>query len=108
MRAIGAIICVAAGVYPALGLAQTPEIFKGADLKLGTQLIAEHQCNSCHARKVGGDGTAMYKPAGKFNTAGLLRGMVEMCNTDMNLGRFPEDVTAIAATLNQSYYKHVK
>ena len=108
MRTLGALIFIAFGGFPALGFAQTPEIFKGADLKLGTQLIAEHQCNSCHARKVGGDGTAMYKPAGRSNTAGGLRGGVEMGNPDRTLGLFPEDVTAIAATLNQSYYKHVK
>lgn len=85
--------------------AQGTEIFKDADLALGTQLIAEHKCVACHVSKVGGDGSAMYKPLGKINTAGLLRGMVEMCNTTMNLGMFPEDVSAVAAVLNRDHYK---
>lgn len=85
--------------------AQGAEIFKDADLALGTQLIAEHKCVACHVSKVGGDGSAMYKPLGKINTAGLLRGMVEMCNTTMNLGMFPEDVSAVAAVLNRDHYK---
>ena len=52
-------------------------------------------------RKVGrGDGSAMYKPKGKFNNAGLLRGMVEMCNTQMNLG-----LPAVAAVINRDHYK---
>ena len=85
--------------------AQGADIFKGADLALGEKLIAEHQCTQCHIGKVGGDGSKMYKPQGKFNTAGLLRGMVEMCNTQMNLGLFPEEVTAIAAVLNRDHYK---
>ena len=85
--------------------AQGAEIFKGADLALGEKMIAEHQCVQCHTSKVGGDGSAIYKPMGKFNTAGLMRGMVEMCNTNMNLGMFPEEVTAVAAVLNRDHYK---
>ncbi|MDZ4187259.1 MAG: hypothetical protein U1D25_03975 [Hydrogenophaga sp.] len=85
--------------------AQGADIFKDADLALGKQLIAEHKCVACHVSKVGGDGSAMYKPLGKINTAGLLRGMVEMCNTTMNLGMFPEDVSAVAAVLNRDHYK---
>ena len=81
------------------------DIFKDADLALGEKLIAEHKCAQCHASKVGGDGSKMYKPQGKFNNAGLLRGMVEMCNTQMNLGLFPEEVTAVAAVLNRDHYK---
>jgi mono/diheme cytochrome c family protein len=85
--------------------AQGAEIFQGADLALGQKLIADNQCVACHISKVGGDGSAMYKPAGRINTAGLLRGMVEMCNTTMNLGLFPEEVTAVAAVLNRDHYK---
>lgn len=86
-------------------LAQGAEIFKGADLALGAKLIDENKCVACHVSKVGGDGSAIYKPEGKFNTAGLLRGMVEMCNTNMNMGMFPEEVTAVAAVLNRDHYK---
>jgi hypothetical protein len=85
--------------------AQGAAIYKGADLALGQKLIQEHKCTQCHISKVGGDGSAMYKPDGKINTAGLLRGMVEMCNTTMNLGLFPEEVTAVAAVLNRDHYK---
>lgn len=92
-------------VFSGAAFAQGAEIFKGADLALGEKLIAEHKCAQCHASKVGGDGSAMYKPQGKFNNSGLLRGMVEMCNTQMNLGLFPEEVTAVAAVLNRDHYK---
>lgn len=90
------------------GRSHAAEIFKGADIALGEKLIAEHKCTQCHVSKVGGNGSAMYKPAGKINTAGLLRGMVEMCNTSMNLGLFPEEVTAVAAVLNRDHYKFTK
>lgn len=88
--------------------AQVPPEFRGADLKLGEKLIAESKCIACHQQKVGGDGSAMYKPAGRINTAGYLRGMVEQCNTELNLGFFPEEVTAVAAVLNRDHYRFTK
>jgi hypothetical protein len=85
--------------------AQGAKIFDGADVSLGRELIAANRCVACHQQKVGGDGSAIYRPAGRINTAGLLRGMVEQCNTELNLSLFPDEVTAIAAVLNQSYYR---
>jgi cytochrome c2 len=71
--------------------AQQHPLFKDADLQAGEKLIAENQCNECHIRRVGGNGSAIYNPKGRLNTAGALRGMVEYCNTHLNLGFFPED-----------------
>ena len=96
---------LAALVLGPLAAQAQPAIFKGADLKVGAQLIAEHQCAACHTRRVGGDGSAIYKPAGRINTPAFLRGMVEQCNTELNLGMFPEEVTAVAAVLNRDHYK---
>lgn len=80
-------------------------LLDGADLALGRKLIDEHRCVACHIRKVGGDGSAIYRPNGRINTPGLLRGMVERCNTEMNLGLFPEEVAAIAAVLDRDHYR---
>ncbi len=85
--------------------AQTPEIFRDADIALGEKLLNEHRCAACHARKVGGDGASIYRPAGKINTPGALRGMVDYCSTELNLGLFPEEVTAAAAVLNRDHYR---
>ena len=82
-----------------------PALFKDADLKLGAQLIAQNNCDSCHQKRVGGNGSAIYNPKGRINTAGALRGMVEYCNTELNLGFFPEDTNAVAAVLNKRHYK---
>ena len=86
-------------------LAQGPAIFVGADLKLGAQLIVENQCVTCHQRKFGGDGSAIYRPSGRINTPGALRGMIEQCNLELNLALFPEEVTAISAVLNRDHYR---
>jgi hypothetical protein len=95
-----------ASLFAVAVLAQeVPALFAGADLKLGERLIAEHQCVACHVRKVGGDGSAIYKPNGRINTLGFLRGMVEQCNTELSLGLFPDEVTSIAAVLNRDHYR---
>ncbi len=85
--------------------AQVPAAYAGADLALGDKLIAEHRCAACHQQKVGGDGSAIYKPAGRINSPGLLRGMVEQCSLNLNLALFPDEVTAIAAALNRDHYR---
>lgn len=85
--------------------AQTPLLYAGADLAMGAKLIVDHKCVACHQQKVGGDGSAIYKPTGRINTPGLLRGMVEQCSLNLNLALFPDEVTSIAAALNRDHYR---
>jgi hypothetical protein len=105
MRAVRLALQAACLALWAAGAAAEPALFKGADLKLGAELIATHRCAECHTRRVGGDGSAIYRPLGRINTAGFLRGMVDQCNTELNFGLFPEEVTAVAAVLNRDHYK---
>lgn len=84
---------------------ELPELYKGSDFKLGERLIIESKCSECHQRKAGGDGSGIYKPSGRINSPAVLRGMVEQCNTELNLGFFPDEVTSIAAVLNRDYYR---
>jgi hypothetical protein len=99
----------AAALWGAIALAMpalaTPEIFRDADLPLGEQLIKEHACAACHVRRVGGDGSAIYRPQGRINNPGALRGMVDMCSVELKLSLFPEEVTAVAAVLNRDHYR---
>ena len=85
--------------------AQQHPMFRDADVAQGETLIEQNKCEACHARRVGGDGRAIYNPKGRINTPGALRGMVEYCNTELNLGFFPEDTHAVAAALNLRHYK---
>ena len=103
--AVTALLLTAAAAWPLGVAAQIPEIFKDADLPLGEKLIKEHACSACHARKVGGDGSAIYRPMGRVDTPGALLSMVEMCGTELNLGLFPEDVMAVAAVLQRDHYR---
>ena len=106
--AVGVLLAVTSLFVPLPAQSQTPtaaSIFQGADLVLGERLLAEHNCAACHSRKVGGDGSAIYRPQGRINTPGFLRGMVEQCNMELKLSLFPEEVTSIAAVLNRDHYK---
>jgi mono/diheme cytochrome c family protein len=77
LLAAGLALAPALAVLPVQ--AQTPlHQYADADLALGEKLIRDHQCSACHVKKVGGDGSAIYRPAGRINTPGALRGMVEM------------------------------
>lgn len=102
MKSLAAALALAA---PMLAHAQAAPLFKDADYALGEKLIAEHKCSACHVRRVGGDGSAIYRPQGRINTAGALRGMVDYCSTELNLSLFPEEVTAVAAVLDRDHYR---
>lgn len=101
-------LALATAAVSSAALAAGPAIFKDADLKLGEQLIAQNKCSQCHASKSGGDGSAIYRPKGRINDSALLRGMVDQCNTMMNLQMFPEEVTSVAAVLNRDHYHFTK
>jgi len=105
MKLHAAIVACLASTLLSSWVQAQPAIFKEADYKLGETLIADGKCVACHVSKVGGNGSAIYKPQGRINNASLLRGMVEQCNTELNLGMFPEDVTSVAAVLNRDHYK---
>ena len=98
------VFCFCLGAL-ALNAWSEPAIFKGADIQRGQQLMTEAKCEACHARHVGGNGNDIYNPDGKVKNAGLLRGMVEYCSTQLNLGFFPEDSTDVAAALNRLHYR---
>lgn len=108
-RAPGALrwaLIIAAALLATQAPAQTAtSLYPGADLVLGEKLLREHRCAECHTRKMGGDGASIYRPQGRINTPGALRGMVEQCNLELNLTLFPDEVTAISAVLNRDHYR---
>jgi hypothetical protein len=93
-------------IAPAPAGAQTAALlYQEADLPLGEKLLRENRCAECHIRRVGGDGSAIYRPKGRISTPGALRGMVETCNLELNLTLFPDEVTSISAVLNRDHYR---
>ncbi len=98
----GAMLTLALLTMPAVA---APEA-NSAILESGKKLVADAKCEACHASKLGGDGTGMYLRADRrVTTKSKLLPQVSRCNTELNLGLFPEDEAAIAAYLNASHYK---
>ncbi len=106
VSAAGLALCAVAMLVSPPASAQTAAaLYKDADLPLGEKLLQEHRCAECHSRRVGGDGAAIYRPQGRINAPGVLRGMVEQCNLELNLALFPDEVTSISAVLNRDHYR---
>lgn len=75
-------------------------------IEAGRKAVADAKCEACHASKVGGDGSAIYtRKDRRVTTRAKLQPQVALCNTELNLGLFPEDEAAIAAYLDHRYYK---
>lgn len=98
-------LACAALVAAAGALATELYRYPDADTALGDKLVREHRCEACHTRLMGGDGTDMYRPKGRINNPGALRGMVEMCSVELKLQLFPEEITAVAAVLQRDHYR---
>lgn len=101
-------VCLAVAtlsLLPLAAVAQDLHRYADADLAAGEKLLREHDCAACHIRKVGGDGSSIYRPAGRINTPSALLTMVERCNTELSLQLFPEDVLSIAAVLQRDHYR---
>jgi cytochrome c553 len=76
------------------------------DAAEGRKLVAEKKCETCHHNKTMGDAKAVYlRKDRKVNTLAQLKAQVALCNSELNLGLFPEDEEHIVAYLDQAYYK---
>jgi len=84
--------------------AQVPALFQGADLKLGEKLIAEASV-SLATNKRWWRWQCHLQAGGTHQRARGFACMVEQCNTELNLGLFPEEVTSVAAVLNRDHYR---
>lgn len=72
----------------------------------GRKLVQSTKCETCHQEKVYGPvGTVYLRKDRKVTSWPKLKAQVALCNSELNLGLFPEDEEHIAAFLNGAYYK---
>ena len=77
-----------------------------SDTAEGKKLVDEKKCEICHNNITMGDAKAVYlRKDRKVTTMPKLKAQVAACNTQLNLGLFPDDEDHISAYLNQQYYK---
>src|SRR5262245_7143106 len=77
-----------------------------ADPAEGKKLVEASKCETCHHNKTLGDAKAVYlRKDRKVTTMAKLKAQVALCNSELNLGLFPEDEEHIVAFLDKTYYK---
>jgi hypothetical protein len=75
----------------------------------GKKLVEQHKCETCHHNKTLGDAKAIYlRKDRRVTTMEKLKAQVAACNTELNIGLFPEDEEHVVAFLNDTYYKFRK
>ena len=72
----------------------------------GAKLVEEKKCETCHHNKTLGDAKAIYlRRDRKVNTPEQLKARVALCNSELNLGMFPDEEESVAAFLDKTYYR---
>jgi cytochrome c peroxidase len=92
-----------------IALSAAGPAFAAGDAAEGRKLVAEKKCEICHNNKTLGDAKAVYlRKDRKVTSLPKLKAQVALCNSQLNLGLFPEDEEHIVAFLDQTYYKFAK
>lgn len=87
------------------GAAMADDPWGKADPSLG-KTLHDKSCIACHARMYGGDGSKMYVREGRLvSSKQELLQRVAACSAMAKAGWLPEEEGAVAAWLNQQYYK---
>ena len=95
-----------AALLALLALLPAIAVAAAGDVEEGRKLVAEHRCEVCHQAKTLGDAGAVYlRKDRKVTSLTKLKAQVAVCNSELNLGLFPEDEEHIAAYLDQAYYR---
>lgn len=80
--------------------------FSKGDAATGKKILDQHNCNSCHAKMLGGDGNAIYSRAErKVKSPASLATQITRCSVNLGLMLFEEDEEHLGAYLNKNYYK---
>ena len=80
--------------------------YAAGDPAEGKKLVADKQCETCHNNKTLGDAKAIYlRKDRRVTSLEKLKAQVSACNTELNIGLFPEDEEHVVAFLNDTYYK---
>lgn len=80
--------------------------FANGKAETGKKIFDQHQCNSCHAKQLGGDGSSMFTRAErKVKSPAALAAQISRCSNNLGLMLFDEDEEHVGAYLNKNFYK---
>ena len=75
-------------------------------IETGRKLAEDAKCEACHIGKIGGDGSQIYlRKDRRVTVKSKLLPQIARCNSELNLGLFPDDEAAIGEYLNAKHYK---
>jgi hypothetical protein len=78
----------------------------GPDAAEGRKLVESNKCEACHQDKVHGPpGTIYLRKDRRVTNWAKLKSQVALCNSELGIGLFPEDELAVAAYLNDAWYR---
>lgn len=90
----------------ALPGASHADALAGADPAAGKKAFDTANCNACHVKLAGGDGSGIFTRADRrVRDAQALLKLVRFCVARTGAAVFPEDEANIAAYLNRDYYR---
>ena len=79
--------------------------FPGGDALAGQHLFERHQCNRCHIKLVGGDGSAIFtSPNRKIHNAAELLEQIRICGANAGVTFTPQERQHLGAYLNRYYH----
>jgi len=87
-----------------LGLSLSPSVYaaESETLRMGAELFQEANCMQCHSEKT------FYNGQPKVKTFDRLVKQVQMCDSNLKIGWFDDEVHAVAEYLNQTFYHLAK
>lgn len=89
-----------------LALASIAFASEAADLEAGRKLVEEKGCETCHHNKTMGDAGAIYTRKDRHVTSlAKLKSQVALCNSELNLGLFPDEEEQVTEFLDATYYR---
>lgn len=80
--------------------------FATGNADTGKKLFEQNQCNSCHIKMVGGDGSEVFtRPDHKVRSASQLIKQINFCAGNAGVKLSSQDEQNLGAYLNQRYYQ---
>jgi len=97
---------VAAAMLFSISAAAHTAPFSKGNADAGKKIFDQHKCDSCHAKQLGGEGSAMFtRTERKVKTPASLATQITRCSSNLGLMLFEDDEENIGAYLNKNFYK---
>ncbi|WP_415903773.1 hypothetical protein ACMXYW_08960 [Neptuniibacter sp. QD48_55] len=101
LKVLPTLLLLVCGMVSASDADEGKELYESVALErtIRGEVYTDANCETCHSSDI------YTRPNRRVHTYSRLEAQVEMCNTMLDVGWFPDEVSAVATYLNQKYYK---